>query len=433
MLLQVVGTAAEATGAVLLLCAVGIIAANYPRAKTGNDHGLVSRPVLATISHITTTLFLPCLTATSLGRSLSYSLLSGVWPLLLFSLAYVAIAAPLALLCCYAFRVSRGFANAFLVAASFQNVISMPLIVMDTLCAQGALQGEVDCFHRASTFTFILQITKSLMFWSVGYHLLSSDATAREGASLREEARLVMKNMLKPPMIGSYVGLLVGLTPPLQDAFFGKGAPLKFVTSAADTFAHAVVCLMMFILSVSLGKSIDVDEGVRRVKAWMQRVKMLACARRGAGNGASASDDEPLVLVERSTDADVDVAITATVTDDQIPAIDNEPQQHAAWSPPTRDVVALVVTRMIIVSGATFTATAFLVGHVFSGNDLNLLALTLLVVCVMPTANTVIVASATCRDRVRNTETLARALVFEYLLFIFTLIAFVSIALSLWY
>lgn len=97
------------------------------------------------------------------------------------------------------------------------------------------------------------------------------------------------------------------------------------------------------------------------------------------------------------------------------------------------DVAALVVARMILISTATFAATAFMADTAFPGPDEKLIRLTLLILCITPTANTVVVAAAMRQTSSGHAETLARVLAFEYLVFIATLTAFASIALSLLY
>lgn len=127
------------------------------------------------------------------------------------------------------------------------------------------------------------------MFWSFGYQLLQTDTTlACSPTAWRREGKMVLKNLIKPPMLGTYVGLLVGLTPPLQAALFGAHPPLKFVASAADILAHASVPLMTFILGVSLGKSLNIHAALDWAKAWLARQRRTVIAAAATATGAGA-------------------------------------------------------------------------------------------------------------------------------------------------
>ncbi|EGD74188.1 hypothetical protein PTSG_06198 [Salpingoeca rosetta] len=265
---DVVAVAASTVGSVLMLSLVGVFVAHYPKHPSGDVRlsGMLQQSSIRQIAKVATTVYIPCLAFTRLGSRLSIDTMKEVWPMVLYAPAQCLLGTLVAWLVCRVFLVPKQFRQEFILACSHPNMIAVPLVMLEVLCQQSQLAGEDSCSERSAAFVFVSVVGWYLYFWTVGLETikhLSPETQALEAnqggegsSTIWQSLKQLVNNFFNPPLIGSLSGLVVGLVPELQDLFFGGKAPLLFSTSAAKTYAAAVVGVMSTVMFVTLGKSI---------------------------------------------------------------------------------------------------------------------------------------------------------------------------------
>ena len=102
-----------------------------------------------------------------------------------------------------------------------------------------------------------------------------SGAVEASGALIRP-LRFVRKQLLsllqRPPVVGLFVGLLIGLVPPLQRVLFDRGAALAPVGQALSTLSDGTVPVMNLMLGFSMGHKL------KGLSSWKQ---LLGSAQAG--------------------------------------------------------------------------------------------------------------------------------------------------------
>ena len=126
-LLQGTITAFEATVSVLLILGYGAFATKYL--------SFLSLDLVKSISQVASNIFLPCLIFTEMGEQASPHELRHLWILPVFNIAITAISLLYAYIGIRFFKLPHWISP----AAAFPNLISLPLLLVETLSVAGAL------------------------------------------------------------------------------------------------------------------------------------------------------------------------------------------------------------------------------------------------------------------------------------------------------
>lgn len=156
-------------------------------------------------------IFLPSLLFSNILTTLSRPLAPGIFFLPLAAVFQVAVGLVLGILGAVLLRLKNAEKRAYIVCAAFGNSAALPLLFASSLFASTpSLPQLVSCISF-----FLLGWT--CLFWSVAYSLLASmnPDKAKEGGSSLNFAMLV-KQLVKPPLIAPVVGLSIGLVAPLR-------------------------------------------------------------------------------------------------------------------------------------------------------------------------------------------------------------------------
>ena len=159
---------------VFIVASVGFISALYPR----NDPYLSSQ-ALKYVSKISNNICLPALIISSIGSGLSFALLSRMGILILFSMFTSMTSYFLAATIGKWIDNNSSLYISIYVAIASPNIVSLPLMVLQTLCNQSIVNADYDgdsiqCFTESSTMIFIYSIGWHLVYWSYGFPLLQS-------------------------------------------------------------------------------------------------------------------------------------------------------------------------------------------------------------------------------------------------------------------
>jgi predicted permease len=146
-------------------------------------------------------------------------------------------------------------------------------------------------------------------------------AVAKQWHRLPPQVRFLLSKVLGPPQIGILVGVILGLSPGLQDLIFGSrqggsaGAPLGFIGAAANALGSAAIPVAMMQLGASVvsgpGAPTAETSLPRAVIASVSTVRLLVMPLVGIGlaklavaTGAIDSDEKVLqfvIMIESST------------------------------------------------------------------------------------------------------------------------------------
>ena len=264
---------------ILLISLAGVAGATYPRANP-----LLPLKLLQQLAKLSNLIFLPCLIITSLG-AIDSSNLNRLGILIVFSFVInIASFFCINTLGLLVFNAKDPFFIAVCVAVGSPNAISMPIMVMQSLCEQAIINDHFEsdahyCYKEASSMLFVYSIGWHIMFWTYCFNRLKSiialqaagvDETADQGtgdlrmqlSSLLARAMAIRKDdvthllaaiVLSPSMIAIVVGILISVIPNLQGLLFDVvTSPLHPLGSALITLGDPVVAINCLIMSASL-------------------------------------------------------------------------------------------------------------------------------------------------------------------------------------
>lgn len=291
---------------IFLISAVGIFLAKFPRGEP-----LLPAPMIKYLSKLANNVFVPCLIMTSLGSAVTLQLLSRIGVLVFFCFIANSIS--------YFFghtiglflhgRSDDAMFTALVVAIGSPNAISLPLMVMQTMCEEKYVRADYndsqsECFVEATSMLFVYSMGWHLMFWSYGFPKLKgikqrfySDLTDLSSNvicvdTINEESghpilNLILKKIsfrknkdafcswlktvfLTPAMIAIFVGIAIGLIPYTQELMFEKMSVLRPLGSALTTLGEPVVAINCLIMSASLAQ-VDFSNGRKKASEETKR------------------------------------------------------------------------------------------------------------------------------------------------------------------
>lgn len=284
----VIANAFGAMMKIFLVSVIGVLSAKYPE---GNP--LLPTPVIKHISRFSNIVMVPCLIIGGLGASLSLNLLRRVGILIPLSILNNLISMGIGrCLSCIHEQDEMLFKASVLTVAS-PNTISMPLMVMQSLCEQEVVYHDFDddkdkCFAACTSLLFIYSIGFHILFWGYvfpSFEILQKDYAAHEAEDsplivdsspnetnesstqrggdvsskinqyvlyIRRINTLVKHVILSPSMLGIFAGITIGLIRPLQTVIFSPTGYLYPIGGAIQTLATPVVALNCLIMSASL-------------------------------------------------------------------------------------------------------------------------------------------------------------------------------------
>ena len=274
--LSVFFTAFMAMFKIFLISCVGIVCASYPK----NDP-LLNRDALRHFSRLNTFLLSPALVIYALGSTLNIQLFIHLSLLFPFALLIIGISYLCGYLLKFIHEDNQVLFKSSLVCVGSPNGISLPLMVMASLCENSDVNADYDgdadlCFEEASSMMFIYVIPWFLVFWSYGYSQLASvndiiaepfhgaeeDGDSVVVISFRDKCKVIGRKLWlvfqNPALIGVYIGLFVGLTPGLGSFLFDKMTVAQPFGGAVEVLATPVVALNSLVMSASLAH-INID------------------------------------------------------------------------------------------------------------------------------------------------------------------------------
>ena len=274
---------------IFLISTVGVFLAKFP-----SKDPILPAIMIKYLSKLANNVFVPCLIITSLGSAITVQLLQRIGILVLFCF----IANSASYFYGYTFgRLLHGRSDdamfiALTVAIGSPNAISLPIMVMQTMCNESYVNADYEnnqhkCFAEATSMLFVYSMGWHLMFWSYGFPTLKTikkkfyaDATDLTVESIDDslvvESEYIFLNsiltiisfrkyknlflnwlqmiFLTPAMVAIFIGVAIGLIPYIQKLMFGEMSFLQPLGSAITTLGEPVVAINCLIMSASLAQ-----------------------------------------------------------------------------------------------------------------------------------------------------------------------------------
>lgn len=234
----------------------------------------------ATVVQACATFFFPVFIFISLGQSLTFTKLVQEWPLFVSPFAVVFLSTLVGSLQIYLFSPARHLRFSMLCMMCINNSGNVPMLILYGACkSYGPLGGESEC-SDAQGYVVMQVFTFNVLTWTYGLYLFQLDQLYRRNALMEkepdsaipysEQSRLMilLKNLISPVPMGSYLGLLAGITPGMRWLMFDSDAPLRSVADALDLLGMVGIVLSQMILGSNLVLTYGKPAGLSHSYIW---------------------------------------------------------------------------------------------------------------------------------------------------------------------
>jgi hypothetical protein len=272
----------------------GVLCARFPK-----DKPLLPVTALQFIARVSNTVFLPSLVIYSIGAALSKELLSRLGILIIAAIIINLISSFIVeFVVKYIYKGDDPILmQTICVAVMSPNAVSLPLMVMQSLCEQKLINSHYNndygkCYAEASLQIFIYSVGWQILFWSFSHtklvalplliqkrdeeiHLKDDDKINNIEKPININNKIDFYGQLQnfkvwflkvfiysPVMMSIFIGMVIGVSPTLQYSLFVENAgPFRFIGSTILTLSTPVVCINCLVTSASLAH-VNIDIGI---------------------------------------------------------------------------------------------------------------------------------------------------------------------------
>ena len=234
----------------------------------------------STIAKATAKFFFPIFIFASLGESISLSKLKQEWVLFINPFVIVLVASLVGLVQIYLFSAPKHLRFSLLCLICINNSGNVPMLILEGACkSYGPLAGESAC-SDASGYVVLQVFNFNVITWTYGLYLFQLDRWYKANVLLEEESdsdnslnqgsklKIMLKNLIGPVPMGSYLGLLVGIVPGFHWLMFDSDAPLRSVTDALNVLGMVGIVLSQMILGSNLVLTYGQTASLSRTFIW---------------------------------------------------------------------------------------------------------------------------------------------------------------------
>ncbi len=204
---------------------------------------ILPRNAMNTLSRLVFSLFLPCLLFSKVAESVSWAQLSEYWIFPVSCVVFIATGTLLGKLLVRLCRPRQVIANGIVAAIGFGNsgYLPIPLLLTATAIFPEFSSNPV-AGDQAVAFISVYLLASSPMLWTLGFSIIAG----------RKFSELSLRKIFTPPVIAMFLGIVVGLTPPLKSWFCSSGGVLNPLFRAISTIAMATVPCALIVLGGGL-------------------------------------------------------------------------------------------------------------------------------------------------------------------------------------
>lgn len=216
--------------------------------------GLLTKPMVASLSKTTFGILLPMFLGTSIMKtvskygfsksSLAGPLLGMLQPFLLYQISS-RLLLPL-----FGMDGDSDDGRCTAVCSAWGNTSVVPLIFVESL-----FRNNPEYLARSYANISLFLVGWSPFFWSYGRSALLGSSAEDDNMPMLAKVRM----LFSPPVIGVSVGLLLSLFSPIRELFVGPKALLETIFSSFETFGRAASPLSLLVLTSSLALNVGVN------------------------------------------------------------------------------------------------------------------------------------------------------------------------------
>ena len=213
--------------------------------------GILDKPTRQHFSKILMTVMLPSLLIVSLGRNAQIHNIGQWWMLVVSGGLFVLFGFLVSELVFRFLHLPEHLHRGFCAATAFGNSSYLPLPLMMTITATAPVfLNDATAGERSFAYISVYLLSHSPLLWLIGFPYLS-------GKSIRE---LKWNQIISPPLVSSFIGLMVGAIPWLNKLFFGNDAPFGIVVSTMEMIGKAIFPLALMLLGSNLSEKLPTGE-----------------------------------------------------------------------------------------------------------------------------------------------------------------------------
>uniref|UniRef100_A0A803M482 Uncharacterized protein n=1 Tax=Chenopodium quinoa TaxID=63459 RepID=A0A803M482_CHEQI len=287
--------------------ALGIMAYAHPKAK------LVPRATFKLLSKLVFVLFLPCLIFTNLGQSITFKNFTLWWFIPLNVVLSIVIGSFLGYLVTIICRPPAEYVRFTVIMTALGNMGNLPLAIITSVCHSKNHPFGKDCEKNGVAYASFAQWVAVALVYTFVYHMMEPPldyykwpgmddkeidysktpfvarifnsllfdslrslpelGTLEEGQEnddlkssrcfpepkVVRKIRIVaeqtpIKHILSPPIVASFLAIIIGMVPELKGFVFGEDAPLSFITDSFQFMANAMMPFAMLVLGGMLAE-----------------------------------------------------------------------------------------------------------------------------------------------------------------------------------
>lgn len=280
---SVVMASAQSVGKVYVIGAVGFLAVSFPKKAP-----LLPSHTVGTVARFGfNCLVLPLIYGT-IAQSVNVDSIGQYWFLVVAAFFVIGGSYGCATVLGYLFRLHKEDPidfDALRISAAFPNIVALPILIFPSLCEYSVVyKGFIDnddlteaemyreCVNQSNTMIFCYFFMWSFLFWSLGHEklMVAADKRVKQASSRSiedndheryETARksccellwvAITHTIKSPGFIAMILGFITACIPPLQDALFSPGGPLRFLGAAVQTLGQASSPMSTLVVAASL-------------------------------------------------------------------------------------------------------------------------------------------------------------------------------------
>jgi len=264
---------------------------------------LIDQDIVDGITKLSTNIFLPCMLFTEMGKESSWSQLKEYWVLPVFTISLTLLSLLYATIGVKLLRMP----NWIYPAAAFPNMLSLPLLLIESLGKSGAIDklllGDSDTIEKAiargRVYFLVNGLAGNIIRFAVGPYLLRNDdgddddahkdddderrpllggirpgepipnlhpsqlSPSEQRTEKMKKIGAKVKDFFNPPLVAGLLAITFGLISPLRRTLFEEGGALNAsVAQSLISLGKLYTALQIFVLG---GKLVAKESGRARI------------------------------------------------------------------------------------------------------------------------------------------------------------------------
>lgn len=213
---------------------------------------IIPKSTFKLLSKLVFALFLPCLIFIDLGRSITLHNLALWWFIPVNVLISAILGFLLGIIVVYLCKPPPQFVKFTIIMTACGNTGNLPIAILGSLCHNPNNPFGPNCHQRGVAYVSLAQWVSVLLVYTLVYHMMEPPLEYYE--IIEEEnieignVKTPIKKIFQPPIIASFLAILIGTIPQAKSFIFGHDAPLGFITDSLEILGGAMVPSVMLVL-----------------------------------------------------------------------------------------------------------------------------------------------------------------------------------------